>query len=139
MAMPSRALAWLLKTYAVVISSADRLSPRQVAFVLATGQRQADGVLFELPHLGEQGGSLGDCTWILGLADYRVVGMARQDDGRLVMEVERRGIRRYVCAGCGRATGRVRDAKVRTARGRGRVARRGHDVRVFFAGPSLGR
>ena len=59
-------------------------------------------------------GSLRDCTWILGLPDCRVVGLERQDNGRLIIEVERRGIRRYVCAGCGRRTGRVRDAKVRT-------------------------
>ena len=59
-------------------------------------------------------GSLRDCTWILGLPDYRVVEMDRQDDGRLVIEVERRGIQRYVCSGCGRRTGHVRDAKVRT-------------------------
>lgn len=58
-------------------------------------------------------GSLRDCTWVLGLPDYRVVEMERQNDGRLVIEVERRGIRRYVCSGCGRRTGRVRDAKVR--------------------------
>jgi transposase len=58
-------------------------------------------------------GSLRDCTWILGLPDYRVVEMERQNDGRLVIEVERRGIRRYVCSGCGRRTGRMRDAKMR--------------------------
>ena len=59
-------------------------------------------------------GSLGDCTWILGLTDYRVVELTRDDNGRLVIDIERRGIRRYVCSGCGRRTGRVRDAKVRT-------------------------
>ena len=59
-------------------------------------------------------GSLRHCTWILGLSDYRVVALEPQDDGRLVIAVERRGIRRYVCSGCGRRTGRVRDAKVRT-------------------------
>ena len=59
-------------------------------------------------------GSLRDCTWILGLPDYRVVQMERQDDGRLVIEVERRGLRRFDCSGCGRRTGRVRDAKMRT-------------------------
>jgi transposase len=31
-----------------------------------------------------------------------------------VVELERRGIRRYVCLGCGRRTGHVRDAKART-------------------------
>ena len=59
-------------------------------------------------------GSLRDCTWILGLPEYRVMAMGRQHDGRLVIEVERRGIRRYVCSVCGRRTGRVRDAKTRT-------------------------
>ena len=59
-------------------------------------------------------GSLRDCTWVLGLADYRVIGLERQTDGRLVVELERRGMRRYVCSGCTRRTGRVRDAKVRT-------------------------
>lgn len=59
-------------------------------------------------------GSLRDCTWILGLADYRVIALGREADGRLLVELERRGIRRYVCSGCGRRTGRVRDAKVRT-------------------------
>jgi hypothetical protein len=59
-------------------------------------------------------GSLRDCTWILGLPDYRVVALERGDNGRLVIEVERRGIRRYVCSGCGRRTGR---AMRRCARG----------------------
>ena len=59
-------------------------------------------------------GSLRHCTWILGLTEYRVVELEREDDGRLVIEIERRGLQRYVCAGCGRRTGRVRDAKVRT-------------------------
>ncbi|MGH2361182.1 MAG: transposase family protein, partial [bacterium] len=63
---------------------------------------------------GGRVGSLRDCTWILGLAEYRVIGLAREEDGRLVVELERRGIRRYVCSGCGRRTGRIRDAKVRT-------------------------
>jgi transposase len=59
-------------------------------------------------------GSLRDCTWILGLADYRVMSMDRGEDGRLVLEIERKGIFRFTCAGCGRRTGHVRDAKVRT-------------------------
>jgi transposase len=58
--------------------------------------------------------SLRDCTWILGLTEYRVTGLDRQEDGRLVIELERRGVRRYVCSGCSRRAGRVRDAKVRT-------------------------
>jgi len=52
---------------------------------------------------------------MLGLPDYRVVALERGDNGRLVIEVERRGIRRYVCSGCGRRTGRIRDAKVRAS------------------------
>jgi transposase len=59
-------------------------------------------------------GSLCDCTWILGLSDYRVTGVTRDEtSGRLVSEIERRVVRRYVCSGCGRRTGRIRDAKVR--------------------------
>jgi hypothetical protein len=63
---------------------------------------------------GGRVGSPGDCTWILGLTDYRVVELDRHDDGRLTIEIERRVTRRYVCSGCGRRTGRVRDAKTRT-------------------------
>jgi transposase len=43
-----------------------------------------------------------------------VIALERQEDGRLVVELERRGLQRYVCSGCGRRTGRIRDAKVRT-------------------------
>ena len=32
-------------------------------------------------------GSLRDCTWILGLADYRVIGLEGREDGRLVVEL----------------------------------------------------
>jgi len=59
-------------------------------------------------------GSLRDCTWILGLRDYRIVDMDRHADGRLIIEIEHRGLRRFTCSGCGRRTGHVRDAKVRT-------------------------
>jgi transposase len=59
-------------------------------------------------------GSLRNCTWILGLPDYRVIDAERQADGRLVITIERRGIRRFVCSGCGRCTSRVRDSKLRT-------------------------
>lgn len=59
-------------------------------------------------------GSLRGCTWILGLTDYRVIELERHDDGRLVIEIDRPGMHRYVCSGCGRRTGRVRDAKTRT-------------------------
>jgi transposase len=60
------------------------------------------------------GSLLHDCTWIVGLPNYRVVAMERQPDGRLVIAVERRGMRRYACSGCARRTGRVREAKERT-------------------------
>lgn len=59
-------------------------------------------------------GSLRDCTWILGLADYRVTGVERGEDGRLILELERKGMHRFTCAGCGGRTGHVRDAKLRT-------------------------
>ena len=62
-------------------------------------------------------GSQRDCTWILGLPGFRVVRVEREDDGvesRLRLQLERRGIRRYVCNGCGRRTGRVRAARERT-------------------------
>jgi hypothetical protein len=36
-------------------------------------------------------GSLRDCTWILGLTEYRVAELERADDGRLVIDIERRG------------------------------------------------
>src|SRR5438309_9855385 len=36
-------------------------------------------------------GSLGDCTWILGLTEYRVVELEREHNGRLVIAIERRG------------------------------------------------
>jgi transposase len=35
-------------------------------------------------------------------------------DGRLRIHIERRGLQRYPCSGCGRRTSRVRDAKERT-------------------------
>ena len=59
-------------------------------------------------------GSLRDCTWILGLADYRVHSIERGEDGRLILDLERKGIHRFVCSGCGHRTGHVRDAKLRT-------------------------
>jgi hypothetical protein len=61
-------------------------------------------------------GSLRDCTWILGLTEYRVTGLDRQEDGALVIELERRGVHRYVCSGCSRRTRRARDAKVHLGR-----------------------
>lgn len=59
-------------------------------------------------------GSLRDCTWILGLPDYRVTSVERGEDGRLILEVERKGMHRFTCSGCGCRTGHVRDAKLRT-------------------------
>jgi transposase len=48
------------------------------------------------------------------LAEYRVVGLEPEDHGRLVITIERRGIQRYACSGCGRRTSRIRDRKIRT-------------------------
>jgi transposase len=62
-------------------------------------------------------GSRRDCTWILGLAGFRVVTLDRDgdaSDSRLRMRVERRGVRRYACSGCGRRTSRVRSVRDRT-------------------------
>ena len=62
-------------------------------------------------------GSRRDCTWILGLSGFRVVATESAEDGadtRLVIRLERRGIRRYVCSGCGGRTGRVRSVHDRT-------------------------
>jgi transposase len=50
----------------------------------------------------------------LGLADYRVTDVERGEDGRLTLELERKGMHRFTCAGCGGRTGHVRDRKVRT-------------------------
>jgi transposase len=40
--------------------------------------------------------------------------LERQEDGRLVVELERRGMRRSICSECGRRTGHIRDAKAPT-------------------------
>jgi transposase len=64
-------------------------------------------------------GSLADCTRILGLVGCRVTQLELDGDGAEValrVHVERRGVRRYPCSGCGRRTGRVRDATHRTWR-----------------------
>ena len=53
----------------------------------------------------------------LGFARFRVVSIERDaagEESRLRLQVERRGIRRYACGGCGRRTGRVRAARDRT-------------------------
>ena len=62
-------------------------------------------------------GSGRDCTWILGLSGFRVVTTesdGEASDSRLTIRVERRGIRRYMCSGCGVGTGLVRSARDRT-------------------------
>lgn len=62
-------------------------------------------------------GSRRECTRILGLEGYRVERLDWEADGpraRVRIWIERRGIRGYQCAGCGRRTWRIRDAKVRT-------------------------
>ena len=59
-------------------------------------------------------GSRRDCTWILGLSGFRVVTVDEGTSGRLVIRIERRGVRRYTCSGCGRRTGRVRSSRDRT-------------------------
>jgi hypothetical protein len=51
-------------------------------------------------------GSRRDCRWILGLSGFRVVAMDERASGQLVIRIERRGVRRYTCSGCGRRTGR---------------------------------
>jgi hypothetical protein len=39
-------------------------------------------------------GSRRDCTWVLGLPGFRVVTMDEAESGRLVIQIERRGVRR---------------------------------------------
>lgn len=59
-------------------------------------------------------GSLGDCTWILGLPGFPVEQVERDEaaaNGQLRIRVGRSGPRRYPCRGCGRRTGRVRSAR----------------------------
>ena len=62
-------------------------------------------------------GSWRECTRILGLNGYRVERLEWEADdprARVRIWIDRRGIRGYQCAGCGRRTWRVRDAKERT-------------------------
>lgn len=62
-------------------------------------------------------GSRRDCTWILGVVGFRVVTMesdAEPSGSRLTIRIERRGVRRYPCSGCGGRTGRVRSTRDRT-------------------------
>jgi hypothetical protein len=50
-------------------------------------------------------GSRRDCMWILGLSGFRVVRMDESVSGRLVIRIQRRGVRRYTGSVCGRRTG----------------------------------
>ena len=62
-------------------------------------------------------GSRRDCNWILGLRGFRVVTTECDETvaaGRLTIRIERRGVRRYPCSGCGRRTGWVRSSRDRT-------------------------
>lgn len=62
-------------------------------------------------------GSRRDCTWILGLAGFRVVTAESHSlapDGPLTIRIERRGLRRYPCSGCGGRVSRVRSVRDRT-------------------------
>jgi transposase len=62
-------------------------------------------------------GSRRDCTWILGLAGFRVVtaeSHSLASDGPLTIRIERRGLRRYPCSGCGGRVSRVRSVRDRT-------------------------
>ena len=62
-------------------------------------------------------GSRRDCTWILGRPGFRVLSMesdGERADSRLTIRLERRGLRPYVCSGCGGRTGRVRSTRDRT-------------------------
>ena len=62
-------------------------------------------------------GSRRDCTWILGLPGFRVVtaeSHSTASDGPLTIRIERRGLRRYPCSGCGGRVSRVRSVRDRT-------------------------
>jgi len=59
-------------------------------------------------------GSRRDCTWILGLPGFLVVTLEEAESDRLTIRIERRGVRRYTCSGCGRRTGRIRSTRDRT-------------------------
>jgi transposase len=62
-------------------------------------------------------GSPADLSRILGLDGYRVEWVQELEGGprgRLRVHIERRGVRRYECSGCGRRCSRVRDEKMRT-------------------------
>ena len=62
-------------------------------------------------------GSRRDCTWILGLVGFRVVTAESHSaaaDSPLMIRIERRGLRRYPCSGCGGRVSRVRSVRDRT-------------------------
>jgi transposase len=69
--------------------------------------------------VNNQGGRVGsrrDCTWILGLAGFRVEQVEGDDEAtrRVRIRIEPREPCRYPCSGCGRRTARVRSARDRT-------------------------
>jgi RNase P subunit RPR2 len=60
-------------------------------------------------------GSRPDCTWVLGLPEFRMENVEGADDSgttRLRVHLERHG-RRYPCSGCGRRISPVRSMKER--------------------------
>ena len=86
-----------------------RQAPRNVASILDSAR--------ELGIRDAQVGSQRNCTWILGLAGFRVVTTESDGeavDSRVTIRIERRGSRGYGCSGCGRRTRRVRSARDRT-------------------------
>jgi transposase len=65
----------------------------------------------------DEWGSRKDCSWILGLSGFRVVTTEYDESavqGRLTIRIERQGVRRYPCSGCGRRSGWVRSSRDRT-------------------------
>ena len=72
-------------------------APRHVASILDAAR--------ELGIRDAQVGSQRKCTWILGLAGFRVVTTESDGeavDSRVTIRIERRGSRGYGCSGCGR-------------------------------------
>lgn len=62
-------------------------------------------------------GSRRDCTWILGLAGFRVDavdGEQAEATSRVRIRIERSGAHGYACSGCGQRTRRVRSTRERT-------------------------
>jgi zinc-finger of transposase IS204/IS1001/IS1096/IS1165 len=52
--------------------------------------------------------------WILGLSGFRVTTMDEGESRRLVIRIERCGVRRYACSGCGRRTACAASSRDRT-------------------------